>query len=338
MTAADIRALAANPSQVLYEPIDEAPWPDEPAIGARVREPVAVPGGLPVLTWTDLLATPPEPPPMLLEDVPVPKVGVTVIAGPPKIGKSLYAGQIALRAGRCSFVIEEGTRDGISYRLRHQAAGLGIAVPDLEIIHRQGIKLDNRQSVARLRTHVERRRPVALFLDPLNRLHGGDENRPSQMTPVMDALAGLAYDFGIAVVCIHHLAKPSMERRGDIWDRFRGASSIRSGTDANLVLDGSGAMVKIVGEYRDAEPFSDYLELDRDALLFRQGDSPKLAGKVDVDELHAFVVERGRVTVADVAARFGVVKRTARTTLETRQDLDSFDGPRGTRYYTLATG
>ena len=79
---------------------------------------------------------------------------------------------------------------------------------------------------------------------------------------------------------IHHLAKPSAERRGDIWDRFRGASSIRSGTDANLILDGSGDRVRMYGEFRDAEPLSAYLELDRTSLTFHVVDAPKGTGKV----------------------------------------------------------
>jgi hypothetical protein len=273
---------------------------------------------------------------MLLDDVPIPRVGVTVLAGPPKIGKTLYASQVALRAGRCSLVVEEGTRDGIAFRLRRQAAGLGIEAPDLEVIHRQTIRLDNRQSVARLRDYVARRQPVALFLDPLNRLHSADENRPSQMTPVMDALAGLAYDFKIAVVAIHHLAKPSMERRGDIWDRFRGAGSIRSGTDANLILDGSTALVKLVGEFRDADPYVGYLKLDRETLLFEATDAPRTSGKVDGDALRAFVEERGQVTIREVAAAFGCSKNTAAALLDAAPDLDWFEGPNRTRFYILA--
>ena len=91
------------------------------------------------------------------------------------------------------------------------------------------------------------------------------------MTPVMDAMAGIAYDLETAVLAIHHLAKPSAERRGDVWDRFRGASSIRSGTDANLALDGTGNRVKLVGEFRDSEPLLEHLELDRKSLLFQAG-------------------------------------------------------------------
>jgi RecA-family ATPase len=114
-------------------------------------------------------------------------------------------------------------------------------------MHRQRVRLDNRQGVNRLRSFVEQLNPCLVGLDPLNRLHGADDNRPTQMTPVIDALAGIAYDYSCAIVAIHHLAKPSAERRGDVWDRFRGAGAIRLGTVADLAPDGSGDRMKLVG-------------------------------------------------------------------------------------------
>lgn len=331
--------------------LDEPDWlRSAPALvaGATAERPVLLPftrerlattpGGPPILvalSWTEIMAEPPEPPPMLANGIP--KVGLTVLAGPPKVGKTLYASQNALGC-RSTIVVEEGSLSGVSYRLRKQSGALGIDRPDVELIHRQGIRLDQRPMVARLRDHVAARKPALLVLDPLNRLHGADENRPTQMTPVMDALAGIAYDFGIAVLCIHHLSKPSAERRGDIWDRFRGATSIRSGTDANLILDGMGATVRLYGEFRDAEPLNETLELDRETLLFSVSDSPRTAGKVRSDELIAYLEEAGRATVAEVAARFRVTKQTARAALEAVEGLDTFEGQRGTRYYTLGTG
>lgn len=158
------------------------------------------------------------------------------------------------------------------------------------------------------------------------------------MTPIMDALAGIAYDFGTAVLAIHHLAKPSQERRGDIWDRFRGASAIRSGTDANLAMDGTGDLIHLVGEFRDAEPLSEYLELDRDALVFRSVNGPKSVGKIDPDELRAFVAEKKRVTAREAMTRFDVKsKATALKALEDLDGIDWFDGPRRQRFYTLGT-
>ena len=352
-----------------YEPVEPA-WMDEPAIGQRpnVR---TVTDGLATISFDEIEKARPEPPPMLGI---IPKVGLTVLAGPPKIGKSLLASQMALGLSYGEWagfdgdaaergeppastlflghdlkdeysitaqaiallVMEEGSLAGISYRLRHQLEGMGLKDPILDVAHRQRVRLDDRGSVKKLRGWVEQWQPALVVLDPLNRLHGADENRPTQMTPVMDAMAGLAYDFGIAVVAIHHLAKPSAERRGDIWDRFRGASSIRSGTDCNLAMDAAGSRVELVGEYRDAEPLRMFLELDRETLTFRRTEAVSLPGKIDRDALDAFLSGRPQVTVREVAVALGASKNTAQTALDSL-GLDTYDGPRGTRFYVTGT-
>jgi hypothetical protein len=313
---------------------EEPEWMRPPAGVSNVAPAARVhSSGLTALSWTEIMAEPAEPPPMLATGIP--KVGLTVLAGPPKVGKSLYASQTALEL-RCVvlYVAEEGSLGGIGWRLRRQAAALGIVgEPPFELAHRQHVRLDNRGSVAALRARIEATRPALVIIDPLNRAHGADENRPTQMTPVMDAMAGIAYDFGCAVVAIHHLAKPSAERRGDIWDRFRGASSIRSGTDANLIMDGSGETVRLYGEFRDAEPLSMYLTLDRETLTFQPDAGPKTIGKIDPDALAMLADEKVRVTARDVMARFGVVKMTALAALEAHPELDRTEGPRGQFVY-----
>ena len=314
------------------------PWPlDEPSdeIDLLGSAPRGVTAGLRALSWDELMAEPPDPPPMIAPGIP--EVGVTVIAGSPKVGKTLYASQTALQTGRPALVVvEEGSLAGIAYRLRRQAAELGIDRPLVEVLHRKRIRLDERRSVAMLRAYVEATRPALVILDPLNRLHSADENRPSQMTPVMDALAELAYDVRCAVLAVHHLAKPSAERRGDIWDRFRGASSIRSGTDANLVLDGASERVRLVGEFRDAEPMTEWLELDRDALLFRPADPPEAPTKVDPIALRAFVDERGQVVARQIVEHFAVSKATALVALRAL-GCDEYAGSRGQITFSLGT-
>jgi hypothetical protein len=153
----------------------------------------------------------------------------------------------------------------------------------------------------------------------------------------MDSLSGIAYDFKCAVACVHHLGKPSMERRGDIWDRFRGASSIRSGTDSNLILDTAGDQLHLVGEFRDAEPLSRYLTLDRDSLTFADGEAPKGTGKVDPSALVALIRDRGQVTAREVCEAFRVTKHTALDALEA-SGADSFAGVRGALTYFFKEG
>lgn len=312
--------IAARPTLGTDAPPDPAPPPK------RARD-----DGLVVRTWADLMAEPMEPPPVIRPGLPT--VGCTVLAGAPKAGKTLWATQTALES-RVPFllIVEEGSLAGVGYRLRRQAEALGIADPPLSLLYRQRIRLDEPRSVERLRELVADHPAKLVILDPLNRLHGADENRPSLMTPVMDALAGIAYDFGRAVLAIHHLAKPSAERKGDIWDRFRGAGSIRSGTDANLILENG----RLVGELRDAEPLTEYVELDRDRLVFTTLDAPKAPVKVDPIALRRFVVEKQTVTADEVAERFEVSRMTAFTSLRAL-GCDEFRGARNRITFSLAT-
>lgn len=291
---------------------------------------------LKVLTWAEIIAQPADPPPTVRPGVP--EVGVTVVAGAPKVGKTLWVSQVALESRRPTLMIlEEGSLAGISYRLRLQAAALGIIDPPIHLALRKRVRLDDPKSVRKLVAWIDEAREIELvILDPLNRLHSVDENRPSDMTRVMDGLATIAYEQACAVLAVHHLAKPSAERRGDIWDRFRGASSIRSGTDANLVMDGTGDRIHLVGEFRDAEPLSEWLELDRETLTFQAADAPNVPAKVDPDALRRYVEERGQVVARQIVEQFTVSKTTAIASLRAL-GCDEFEGVRGTLTFTLRT-
>lgn len=289
----------------------------------------------PILTWAEILADPPEPPAVIRPGVP--EVGVTVVAGVPKAGKTIFACQTALESRRSTLlIVEEGTRAGLSFRLRTQAAALGIVDPPLALMHRRRIRLDDPQCVAGLRGVVENSGYEVVIVDPLNRTHQADENRPTEMTRVMDGMAEIAYGAECAVLAVHHLNKPSADRRGDPWDRFRGASSIRSGTDANLILDGSGDRLHLIGEFRDAEPLSEWIELDRETLTFRQSDPPEAPAKVDPVALRAFVEGRRQVVARQVVEEFKVSKTTAIAALR-GLGCDEYPGTRGTLTFVLGT-
>jgi hypothetical protein len=290
---------------------------------------------LQVRSWADIIAEPDEPPATIRAGVP--QVGVTVVAGSPKVGKTLLVSQWALESRVPTLmVLEEGSLAGISYRLRMQAQALGIETPPIHLALRERVRLDDEKSVRRVHLFLDATRCDLIILDPLNRLHSADENRPSDMTRVMDGLAAIAYEHECAVVAVHHLAKPSAERRGDIWDRFRGASSIRSGTDANLVMDATGDRIHLVGEFRDAEPLSEWLELDRETLTFRESDAPNVPAKVDPIALRAYVDERGQVVARQIVEQFSVSKTTAIAALRAL-GCDEFEGVRGTLTFTLRT-
>lgn len=302
-----------------------------------------------VVTFAELKAMRDEPPQRAA--IGVAKVGVTVNAGAPKVGKTTFSTQMAAAVaapsvetflgepvvhGPVLLILEEGDLQGIRWRLVRQAEAIGADDLEVEIAHRQRYRLDDRGHVRRIRDHVRGLRPAMVILDPLNRLHSQDENKPTAMTPVMDALADISAETSCAVVAIHHLGKPSMDRGGSVWDRFRGASSIRSATDGNLALDTVRDGIRLRGEFRDAEPLDVWLRFDRDTLTFDLAERPEAPSKVDPIALRTFVEERGQVVAKQVAEEFGIALNTAKSAL---RDLgcDQYAGARGVLTFTLET-
>lgn len=315
--AARFRTAVARQEAELHRPLTAEEEEQLRVITGKAPPPPSVKtDAYPVMDWAALTAVQPEPPPTLRPGLA--KVGVTLLAGSPKVGKTLLAGQWALETGvRTLMIIEEGGLPGLVYRLTRQASALGIENPPIKFIHRRRVRLDDRKSVRMVRDVIDPFRPGLVIFDPLNRLHASDENKPMAMTAVMDNLSAIAADFRCAVLTIHHLAKPSTERKGDVWDRFRGASSIRSATDGNLALDGSSSdKVRLVGEFRDAEPLLEHLELDRETLLFGSGredddDEPTgtLADRIEV------VLAQGHASVEQIADEIGEDRTKVRVIL-----------------------
>ncbi len=321
-----------------------APW--QPPTILRPNMP-----GLVGITTAALLAEPDEPVPFHAADL-IPAEGLVVVAAAPKVGKTILMSQLALvtacddgpprplflgrevMPGRVLYVLEEGSRASLRYRVRRQMEGLAIDRSSVTWALQAHVRLDNPQSVKDLRARVRDIAPALVILDPLNRLHGLDENRPSEMARVMGSAVAIVQEAHCAVVVLHHLTKPNAEHRGRLVDRIRGAGSIVGATDANIVLEPQGGgRVRLEGEFRDAEPITMFLELDPDRLLFSRTLAERAPGKVPAVDLLAFVDERMRVTARDVMDKFGCAKHTALTALEEAPGLDRTSGPRGQLHY-----
>jgi hypothetical protein len=78
-----------------------------------------------------------------------------------------------------------------------------------------------------LRTAIRTLHIDAVFLDPLIKIHGMNENDNNQMDMVMNALVDLAIDFDIAVDAPHHITKGSAAPGNA--DAGRGAGAVKNG-------------------------------------------------------------------------------------------------------------
>ncbi len=68
-----------------------------------------------------------------------------------------------------------------------------------------------------------------IIVDPLRRLHGGDENDSSAMTDMVQALERLARQTGAAVVVAHHANKVFVSGAGNAASASRGSSALTDG-------------------------------------------------------------------------------------------------------------
>ncbi|MDE0386792.1 MAG: AAA family ATPase [Defluviicoccus sp.] len=146
---------------------------------------------------------------------------VGIVGGQPKCGKSILAMDlaVAVAAGVPSlrrfapsrpgpvlmFAAED---DGHLVRTRLQsiakAAGARFETLDIAVIDVPRLRLDHLDDRSRLQQTVQRIAPRLLILDPLVRLHGGDENAVADVAPILGFLRDIQRRFETAVLLVHH--------------------------------------------------------------------------------------------------------------------------------------
>jgi len=232
-------------ARVLYR--SNGTWRNEVAgIGARLvqhaREPQ--PAREPIkTTWTaaELLAAEfPEPQWAVPGLVPV---GLSILAGRPKVGKSWLALQIAHAVGTGGMVLD-----------RHVTAGkvLYLALEDGPRRLQERLRKQNAPSCANITFETSWRRFTdgglddlrnavsgynLLIVDTLSRVLGGaDQNDVADMTVLVGDLQELAIDRDMAVLAIDHHRKPSGSINRDPVDDILGSTGKSAAADAALGL------------------------------------------------------------------------------------------------------
>lgn len=70
---------------------------------------------------------------------------------------------------------------------------------------------------------------VLVVLDPLSRLHGGDENSNSVSTALINAAEKIAQEFHCAVIVLHHVSKQAASDKNASAHSGRGGSALGDG-------------------------------------------------------------------------------------------------------------
>ncbi|MEO1698744.1 MAG: AAA family ATPase [Planctomycetota bacterium] len=198
--------------------------------------------------------------------------GVGICGGTPKTGKTWFALELAVAVasgkpvlGRFSvgepgptvvFPAEDNPR-AVRDRVAGLAAHKGVELSNLplHLITARALRLDEESDRQGLAAMLERVQPKLVVLDPLVRLHGGDENHLGHIAELLGFLRGLQREHGCSILLTHHIAKRRGAKGGQMGQALRGSGELHAWGDSNVYLTRTDdGLVKVQVEHRAAAP------------------------------------------------------------------------------------
>src|ERR1035437_7578960 len=172
----------------------------------------------------------------------IPRVGLTVIWGPPKSGKSCWTFDVAMHValgreyrGRrvqqgpvvyCAFEGQSGISARVEAFRKTFPIPAGVAVPFYLEPVTLDLIADGKELIATIKRHLDLTRPALVVLDTLNRSLRGNENDSKDMSAYVRAADAIRAAFNCAVAIVHHC--------GVEGERPRGHTSLTGAVDAQL--------------------------------------------------------------------------------------------------------
>ena len=208
----------------------------------------------------------PEDQPRWLVEALWSRAAVGFVAGPPKLGKTWLALDLALSVATgtpCldTFAVPEPGRvlvylaEDPPALVRTRLAGLcqhrGLYLDDvpLHVITAPSLRLDLAGDRRRLHEAVAQLAPRLLVLDPLVRLHRRDENHASEVAELLSFLRELQRVHDLAVMVVHHMRKGGHQHGGQA---LRGSGDFHAWTDSALYLRAGRKATQLSAEHRAA--------------------------------------------------------------------------------------
>lgn len=178
-----------------------------------------------VSSLADIMAKPPEETQFLIEQGILPKGGRLLIAGAPKVGKSVLADNLALSLaagipflGR--FAVDHPTRTLLLDRelsrwslfsrlseLMDKRVGYRAAVENMLIDHDHMVRLDQKGAYDVLAGLVESNGAEVLILDTAYKFFSGDVESAASVSKAFEVLDKLIHGTGVSIVMTHHMRK-----------------------------------------------------------------------------------------------------------------------------------
>jgi hypothetical protein len=193
----------------------------------------------------------------------IPRVGLVIIWGPPKCGKSFwtfdlvmhvalgwqYRGRRVQQGGVVYLALEGG--HGFCARIeawrRRHLNGHRAPVPFYLLDVPIDLVADRDKLIQAIHVQLGEQVPSAVCIDTLNRALIGDENKSDDMAKFIRAADMIRTAFGCVVIIIHHC--------GVAANRPRGHTSLSGADDAQLAVERSkdGLIVAKIEHMKDAE-------------------------------------------------------------------------------------
>lgn len=190
---------------------------------------------------------------------------VGCIGGTPKSLKTWVALELAtaVASGRHAlgkFAVPGGVAPVLLYAaedsaaaIRDRVAGIatarGIAIERLPLglITQDGLRLDLPHHRERLSATLAKIRPRLLVLDPLVRLHRGDENSSAEISELLGFLRTQQREHQVAIMLVHHVRKSAAGQPGQ---SLRGSGDLHAWGDSNLYLLRNNGKLLMHAEHR----------------------------------------------------------------------------------------
>lgn len=188
-----------------------------------------------------------------------------------------------------------------------QAAGVDLERLPVGLITEPVLRLDLDADRDRLAATLAKLKPRLLVLDPLVRLHRGDENSSADISDILGFLRQMQRQHATAILLVHHVRKAGA---GDNGQALRGSGDLHAWGDSNLYVTRQDGKTILVPEHRAHPPTPPM-------TISIRGNPPRLlAGDVAPIDAEARLDQR----VFDAIAHRSYARTELRDTLKVRNE------------------
>lgn len=273
--------------------------------------------GLPkVWTWQELLRTQFKPPSWILDEI-IPEVGLAILGGKPKVGKSWLALQIAGAVASGDEVLSRHAKhmrvlyfaiEDKAPRIKSRGQLQGMD-DEAEIAFADTIEPLDNGGMLMLETMIDTVNPKFVVIDTLASAKTGktDENAAGQMADILNGLQNLAHKRNISILLVAHHRK---DVTGDPGGDLRGSSAIAAAADMLISLIRKAPTYSLSVEGRDIADAEYRMDFEEYRWKLK-GDAREMAKSEAEQQIFETLARIGESDAGQVAKEAGCHRTTA---------------------------